>query len=614
MNSSKKSEKSKCLSEDDIFMDDGDCENLNFEAKIVPVDIKFSTSQKKQLKSSKSKLNKKESDDEIKDPTILPHNRRSKKSDNFDRNRIDEKNMKNEIQQIIEKKELVKENEEVVEIKMSDEAKSKFSFRYIILNKFYETAKKFLFCRNIDRAFEIVALFSESGDLIKEIQTSKKNEEEKILQILEFLQKKKSQNQKLFKETKILDIFLSFLIVCGIEYQILLIFSSNHESFTKKYKFNFKEEQKPNEGADNYDLRIKKNKNLMKIPGIEKTDIKMLVKNISEELLHEQIQVRIKEYDQFAVPTIFKELTITEYLIKLNKQVFLGVYCFFKNFKKMEEVSISDVSMLELPESIWPKLRLDLKTAKIFSRIQTFCRQNSALSNDQKKLIEDKLHQRIPQSDFEFKLNEFYTLRSLLKRKEFILFDCLPTEHKYNDENVYLRKDVLVLKSAFDYRIEGRTIKQNEKPLKSIQNMFNREKIIDLYAEYQTEPLIYKVVDGKLPENQYGNLEIFVKLPDECVYLQEKGIWRACKALKVEYKDAIIGFDYKNARVVPVKKGIVILEKHKSKVLKKFQDIQEEIIKEENKKKYNLIKNQWKTVIKTMLVRVLMNKEKNANL
>lgn len=62
-----------------------------------------------------------------------------------------------------------------------------------------------------------------------------------------------------------------------------------------------------------------------------------------------------------------------------------------------------------------------------------------------------------------------------------------------------------------------------------------------------------------MPENEYGNIEIFNGVPSKCVHLQEKGIKKACKVLGVEFKEAVIGFDRTKNWLIPIKEGIVCL-------------------------------------------------------
>lgn len=66
-----------------------------------------------------------------------------------------------------------------------------------------------------------------------------------------------------------------------------------------------------------------------------------------------------------------------------------------------------------------------------------------------------------------------------------------------------------------------------------------------------------------MPANEYGNIELYAcQLPDELVHLKEKGMWRVCKRLKIDYRKAITGFDKKKGRNVVVADGIVVFKKY----------------------------------------------------
>ena len=117
-------------------------------------------------------------------------------------------------------------------------------------------------------------------------------------------------------------------------------------------------------------------------------------------------------------------------------------------------------------------------------------------------------------------------------------------------------------------------------------------------------------MDGQLPKNEFGNIEIFDgKIPKGCCHLEEEGVWRACRSLAVDYRHAVIGFDRRKGRTVPLKHGIVILQQNRSKIMNKYKKMLKEIKEKEKERKLKELKNYWKILLKTMLFKCYMNRE-----
>lgn len=49
-------------------------------------------------------------------------------------------------------------------------------------------------------------------------------------------------------------------------------------------------------------------------------------------------------------------------------------------------------------------------------------------------------------------------------------------------------------------------------------------------------------------------------------HLKNKGIWRVCKKYKLDYKHAVIGFEYGQSNIYPIKEGIVVKSTDKDKI------------------------------------------------
>ncbi|KAE8409593.1 hypothetical protein BDV37DRAFT_236339 [Aspergillus pseudonomiae] len=145
-------------------------------------------------------------------------------------------------------------------------------------------------------------------------------------------------------------------------------------------------------------------------------------------------------------------------------------------------------------------------------------------------------------------------------------------------EPVYRRSDVHALRSANSWFRLGRDIKIGEQPLKRVKSRNNQAMAVEedgrdseqytetaLYAFHQTE--LYRppsVVQGKVPKNAFGNLDIYVPsmVPPGGVHIKHPDARHAAKLLGIDYADAVTGFDFKGRHGTAVVQGVVIANEY----------------------------------------------------
>lgn len=144
----------------------------------------------------------------------------------------------------------------------------------------------------------------------------------------------------------------------------------------------------------------------------------------------------------------------------------------------------------------------------------------------------------MPRSIADFKGHSVYALERHLRRNE-VLFGArevgkVATGRDSNGgkklESVYRRRDVKIVKSADGWYRLGREVKVGEQPVKVVasrklddgQEEDEERPGTALYTENQTE--LYEpppVIDGRVPKNAYGNLDVYAKnmVPKGGLYL-----------------------------------------------------------------------------------------------
>jgi xeroderma pigmentosum group C-complementing protein len=235
---------------------------------------------------------------------------------------------------------------------------------------------------------------------------------------------------------------------------------------------------------------------------------------------------------------------------------------------------------------------------------------NDALIAYEKPFLEDRDEAEIseltsksaaepmPRNIQDFKDHPVYALERHLRRNEVIFpkrvighVGLSKTTSKSDSlESVYRRSDVHIVRSADKWYRLGRDVKVGEQPLKHVPATRPKsgfasdeddEETEDtaLYAEYQTE--IYRpppVVQGMIPKNAYGNLDVYVPsmVPPGAVHIKHPEAARSAKILGIDYADAVTGFEFKGRRGTAVFGGIVIAQEYKEALEEVLRGIADE--------------------------------------
>ncbi|KAM7192961.1 Rad4 transglutaminase-like domain containing protein [Naviculisporaceae sp. PSN 640] len=183
-------------------------------------------------------------------------------------------------------------------------------------------------------------------------------------------------------------------------------------------------------------------------------------------------------------------------------------------------------------------------------------------------------------------------------------------------EPVYLRKDVVVVKSAETWHKQGRAPKEGEQPLKRVPYRAattNRRREIaeaelatggkvlqGLYSMEQTDWIIPDpIVDGIIPKNEYGNIDLFAEhmCPVGAVHVPYRGAVRVCKRLGVDFAEAVVDFEFGHRMAVPVIQGVVVAEEYYEQVMEELRKDEEERKRKEDEKKRAEVMKMWRKML-----------------
>ncbi|KAJ9136467.1 DNA repair protein rhp42 [Pleurostoma richardsiae] len=228
-----------------------------------------------------------------------------------------------------------------------------------------------------------------------------------------------------------------------------------------------------------------------------------------------------------------------------------------------------------------------------------------------------------------YKQSAEFVLERHLKREEALLRTAKPVKvfkskakgDKIVEENVYLRKDVVQVKSAETWHKQGRAPIPGEEPLKKAPYRAattNRRREIaeaeaatgqkvlqGLYSYNQTEWIIPPPIqNGIIPKNEYGNIDLFVDhmCPEGAVHVPFRGAMRVCKRLGIDYAEAVVDFEFGHRMAVPVIQGVVIAEEYHDQVMEEVAKDEAERARKEDEKRRKAALAMWRKLLMGMRI------------
>ncbi|KAF9762028.1 hypothetical protein IL306_003584 [Fusarium sp. DS 682] len=228
-----------------------------------------------------------------------------------------------------------------------------------------------------------------------------------------------------------------------------------------------------------------------------------------------------------------------------------------------------------------------------------------------------------------YKQSKEFVLERHLKREEALkpgakavkVFKNKGKGGKVEEEDVFLRSDVLNVKSAETWHKQGRAPLAGEHPLKRVPyraaTTNRRREIMEaeaatgkkvlqgLYSWEQTDWIIPSPIkDGVIPKNEYGNIDLFAEhmCPEGAVHVPFRGAMRVCKKLQIDYAEAVVDFEFGHRMAVPVIQGVVIAQENHDMVMKELEKDEAERARKEDEKRRKKALAQWRRFLMGMRI------------
>ncbi|KAI5479522.1 hypothetical protein MNV49_003464 [Pseudohyphozyma bogoriensis] len=234
---------------------------------------------------------------------------------------------------------------------------------------------------------------------------------------------------------------------------------------------------------------------------------------------------------------------------------------------------------------------------------------------EDEELWSRRANEPMPNSLQGFKDHPNYVLEQHLKATETLLPNAKKLGTFRGADAVYARSSVVTVKSQEQYWKVGRVIKDGAEPMKEVKrrtNTINRKRAEEmlkfdggevdlqpLYAEFQTEVYLPPpVIDGKIPKNDFGNIDLYVPsmLPFGAVHIPNRGAAKCAKTLGIDYADAV-------RRALPTIAGVVVAVENEDVLMEAIMTLEEVADEKEFAKRQDRVLKLWKTLITGLRIR-----------
>ena len=256
-------------------------------------------------------------------------------------------------------------------------------------------------------------------------------------------------------------------------------------------------------------------------------------------------------------------------------------------------------------------------TLKPFERQQ----RKSIDDEEDKQLKNISTAAPMPTSIAAFKNHPLYALTRHLLKFEAIYPPEAPPLGFIKKEPIYARECVHILEGRVSWLKEGRIVRIGEEPYKVVKarpkwdrmsGTVTKDEPLDLFGKWQTEINIPPPAkDGKVPRNEYGNVELFKPwmLPKGTVQLHAPGLHRVARKLGIDCAQAMVGWDFSGGRAHPCFDGYVVCEEFQDTLMDAWNAENEERERKAAEKKTKRALDNWKKLIRGLAMHEKIRKK-----
>lgn len=237
-----------------------------------------------------------------------------------------------------------------------------------------------------------------------------------------------------------------------------------------------------------------------------------------------------------------------------------------------------------------------------------------------------QMREPMPRKVADFKDHPIYALERHLRRNEVLVpgasaSGTVGAGSTGPLEKIYRRSDVRVARSREKWYRMGREVLLNEIPAKFVPkrakqkaNSFDDRGEDDpsetvgtpIYTTDQTVEFKHPpVVNGRIPKNRFGNLDIYVPsmVPEGGAYVADELAARAAFILGIDYAPALTGFQFQGRQGTAVLYGAIVAVEHEKAVRAVINGLHDQAAEFEKERRTREVLKAWRLFLMNLRVR-----------
>ncbi|KAG6518503.1 hypothetical protein ZIOFF_021978 [Zingiber officinale] len=280
----------------------------------------------------------------------------------------------------------------------------------------------------------------------------------------------------------------------------------------------------------------------------------------------------------------------------------------------------SVVAPLKTLESAVTGNRSTNKVSKIEASVD-FHGSASRASLEDMELATRALTEPLPTNQLAYKNHHLYAIEKWLTKTQ-VLHPKGPILGYCSGHPVYPRSCVKTLQTKQKWLREGLQVRAGETPAKVLRRSkysvsdqtsemddsieISGQPSTELFGMWQLEPLqLPHAANGIVPKNERGQVEVWSEkcLPPGTVHLRLPRSAPVAKRLEIDFAPAMVGFDFRNGRCVPMFDGIVVCSEFKNGILEAYAEEEERRESEERKRIESQALSRWFQLLSSIITR-----------
>ena len=246
--------------------------------------------------------------------------------------------------------------------------------------------------------------------------------------------------------------------------------------------------------------------------------------------------------------------------------------------------------------------------------LESYCPAREENEKEDEDIYTTLLSRPLPVKKQEFRGHPLYALPSQLLKYEAVYPKSSSVLGYYSSEPVFSRSCIHTLHCRENWLKEGKVVKKGESPYKVVQSHFIKKNVspnpsgkkdVHLFGQWQTEEYVPPpVVNGKIPRNEFGNIELFKPsmLPKGASYIRIQGIQKVARKLNIDYASAVVGWEFHGRYSFPVIEGVVVAEENRTLLLDAWREQEAKIRLDKAKKKERVVIDRWRRFVKGVFI------------